>query len=222
MKFYVTGMSGWVGQHLVRELDLRGHTILDGLEDNPDAVIHLGWNGIPDYESGVHYTNVYWQAGLLRKIAKKGITNITITGTCLETLDKFIPYSIAKLAVKAIASDLFPELKWVRLWYLYGEGQRKSCLLPRLLRAEGTFSVIDGERDFMEITEAVSHICDIAEQNKVTGTIDCCSGEALPVIDFCRRVASHLEYRLDYPSTFYEPFTFHGDRTKLNSIEARL
>lgn len=220
MRVLCTGQDGFVGKHTARELQARNHIVLDDLDKKPDAVIHLAWHGIPNYGNPIHFGNIEWQAQFLKKVAAKGITNITITGTCLETLDKFIPYSISKLAVKALAQDLFPELKWVRLWYLYGEGQRQDCLLPRLLRAKDgdNFSVIDGERDFMEITEAASHICDIAEQSKIIGTIDCCSGVAEPVEDFCRRHAPNLVYTKDHPRPPYEPFSFCGDPTKLNVI----
>lgn len=219
MRFYVSGNKGWIGGKVVQGLQKRNHKVADNL-DQAEAVIHLAWCGIPNYTNPIHFGNIEWQSNFLKQAAEKGITNITIAGTCLETLDKFIPYSIAKLAVKGLALDLFPKLKWVRLWYLYGEGQRETCLYSRLMKAKAgqEFSVIDGERDFMEVTTAAERIVDIALQKKVTGTIDCCSGVAIPLEDFCRRHRTDVVYKKDYQALPYEPFSFCGNPAKLLTI----
>jgi len=63
VKIFITGSTGFIGKHLVKNLKARGHELflLDkDLADikewinevknfNPDAVIHLAWQGIPDY-----------------------------------------------------------------------------------------------------------------------------------------------------------------------------
>lgn len=221
MRVFVSGRSGFVGHYVVPELLRRGCTIVDNLA-MADAVIHLAWAGLPNYESPLHFGNIGWQLEFLKEALDCGIQNITVTGTCLETLDKLMPYSIAKLALRARAFELLPEIKWARLWYLYGEGQNENCLLPRLYKAkrlnEPEFSIIDGERDFVDVADAAEHICAIAMQEKVTGIIDCCTGVAESVELFCKRRVPNIKCRTDFPRPYYEPFSFHGDPTKLLSI----
>lgn len=177
MRVLVTGQSGFVGRHVVRVLHSRNYEVLDKLEDQPDAIIHLGWGGLPNYESENHFKNIPWQKEFLEESVKR-TRNITVAGTCLETVQNPPNYAIAKLAVRALLSEILPEMKWARLWYLYGEGQRDQYLLPRLLKATDEFHVVNGERDFIDVAEVASHICDIATQTKSTGIIDCCSGRS--------------------------------------------
>lgn len=223
MRVFVTGSTGWLGRYVVQALKKRNQIILTDL-NQADAIIHLAWAGLPNYTNVAHLRNIGWQVKFLKEAEEQGITNITIAGTCLETLDKLVPYSIAKLAIRARAFELNPITKWVRLWYLYGKGQNENCLLPRLLKAKqsGTkrFSVIDGERDFIDVRVAAERICDAALQNKVSGIIDCCTGKAETVLSFCQRHVKGLTYRTDYPTPFYEPHSFHGDPRKMDSIES--
>jgi nucleoside-diphosphate-sugar epimerase len=218
---FVSGVTGWVGRHTVRALEKNGNTVTDNLT-LADAVIHLAWAGLPNYESPEHFKNIGWQMDFMRQAVELGITNITIAGTCLETLPDLMPYSISKLALRALATELLPEVKWARLWYLYGEGQNENCLLPRLRKAkrmgETEFSIIDGERDFVDVSEAAEHICAIAMQSSVTGIIDCCTGQAESVLSFCKRNVNGMKFRLDYPRPYYEPFSFCGNPDKLIAI----
>lgn len=222
MRVLCTGASGWVGKYVVRELKNRGCIVLDSLAEEPEAIIHLAWSGLPNYESPFHFSNIPWQREFLKKAVARGVTNITIAGTCLETLEILMPYSEAKLALRALVFELLPTIKWARLWYLYGEDQNENCLLPSLRKAkrnhEKEFSIIDGERDFMEVSVAASRICGIALQAEVTGIIDVCSGVAESVEAFCFRHAPSMKVVKNYPTPYYEPFSFRGDPRKLNSI----
>lgn len=213
MKVLVSGQSGWVGNHVVRSLQRRQCIVVQDLRDNPKAIIHCAWEGLPNYESFSHFDNIAWQLEFIKKAVEQGITNITVTGTCLETLEAFIPYSFAKFVVRAMAMSILPELKWARLWYLWGEGQNENCLLPRLkkAKAEGQkeFRVIDGKRDFIQVSAAADRLVEIM-LGKETGIMDVCSGVATPVADFCRKHAWDMEFIKDYPTPHYEPFSFHG------------
>lgn len=227
MRICVSGQSGWVGQHVLRRLKQRGHIVVDELQDSLDALIHLAWHRLP-FDDVKQLENVTWQKDYLRRAMVEGdISNITIAGTCLETVPIRTPYAAAKLAVKEFITRLIPEAKWARLWYLYGEGQRGDCLLPRLEAAiksgQKTFSIIDGERDFINVTEAARQLVTLAEYIPESGmglntaTFDICSGKAESVRSFCERHSppGAIQFVTDYPVPAYEPYSFHGNSERM-------
>jgi len=223
MRILISGATGWVGGHTSVAAKERGHTVVEYLCEEPEAIIHLAWSGLPNYESEKHFENVEWQTEFIAQAVDQGVRNITVTGTCLETIPNPPQYALAKLKLQANLAAILSELKWARLWYLYGEGQPEHCLLPRLSKAvenhEETFHVIDGERDFIDVKSVAKHLVLIAEQMEITGIIDVCWGWAESVESFCRKyVTNGMQLIPDYPIPSYEPKSFHGDRTKLNKI----
>lgn len=218
MRVLVTGQSGYVGREVVKVLRRRRHVVLDKLQEEPDAIIHLAWEGLPNYQSEHHFKNIAWQMEFLKEAVLSGVRNITVAGTCLETLPDPPNYAIAKLAIRALLSEILPETKWARLWYLYGGEQPEHCLLPRLSKAVGKFSVIDGERDFISVIDAALYIVLVAEQS-ISGIIDICSGTAESVESFCNRhTHNKLKIVKDYPTPDYELKSFHGNRERLEQI----
>lgn len=224
-RILVTGKHGFVGQHVMYWMGVLCHVPVDTLEDGPSALLAMQWKGLPNYQSEAHYENVDWQFRQIEAAVQAGVTNITVVGTCLETVDNPPHYAKAKLELFERVSALPCTLKWVRLWYLYGLGQPEYCLLPRLhaaiKRGDKTFSIIDGSRDFMDVREAARLICHVAEQTEVNGIIDVCTGMALPVYSFCRRHMKHdaIELVADYPMPDFEPVSFHGNPEKVLSIK---
>ena len=225
MKMLVTGKSGFVGRHVMRELESRDVEIVPDFTDRPEAVIHLGWGHLPNYESYLHAAQVQWHHGFLSAVIGDGITNITAAGSCLELVDDPPPYGLAKISVRDGLLWRLPTAKWVRFWNVYGPGQREECLLPSLRRAmergDESFQVIDGMRDFIPVQDAARRLVDIALQEEESGVFDCGSGTAVPVIDFCRKFTGDSAIRLEtgYPMPSYEPKVFsirnrneHGDR----------
>ena len=51
----------------------------------PDAVIHLAWEGLPNYKSAFHTEeNLPRHFAFIKNLVTNGQKNITITGTCFE------------------------------------------------------------------------------------------------------------------------------------------
>src|SRR5277367_579709 len=101
----------------------------------PDLLIHLAWEGLPNYKSEFHTEkNLPLQSAFLKNLITKGLKDITVTGTCVEygmqegCLNENIqvhptnPYSIAKNRLREYLEQLQKHnlfsLKWVRLFYL--------------------------------------------------------------------------------------------------------
>lgn len=214
--------------------------------DAPDAVIHLAWEGLPNYNAAFHsQVNLPRHLSFLSNLVQNGLVNLTVTGTCFEygmqqgRLDESMPaqpanpYAQAKDTLRKMLQQLqqqYPfHLKWVRLFYMYGKGQNPKSLLSQLQLAldekQEVFNMSGGEqvRDYLPVEKVAHNIVSIALQNSVEGIINCCSGQPVTVkqlIDnYLQQQGAGIRLNLGYyPYTDYEPMAFWGDTKKLQSI----
>lgn len=177
---------------------------------NPDAVIHLAWSGLPDYQSDRHLDNVKQHYLFLHDLIHNGLKNLTVSGTCFEYgkqngclsetdawYDKAVTnYGLAKKRLFKKIQKLFVyalpvvqpyNFKWMRIFYTYGDGQNKNSLIPQLQQAilnkEKIFNLSGGKqvRDYLAVKKVAEYIVLAALQDKVTGAINCCSGTPITV-----------------------------------------
>lgn len=214
--------------------------------DYPDAIIHLAWEGLPNYKSLFHFEdNLPRHYAFLKNLVKNGLKDITVAGTCLEygykegclqedmITNPSNAYAIAKDTLRKFLQQLqlsIPfTLKWVRLFYMYGKGQNPKSLFSQLDRAiengDEVFNMSGGEqiRDYLPVAEVARNIKAIALQNSVTGIINCCSGNPVKlkdlVMEYVKEKRSAIQLNFGYyPYLDYEPMQFWGDNTKLKII----
>lgn len=276
MKIAVTGASGFVGRHVLaalrtHEVDIvavtRDAARLNGIDatvgvvemdisnppqncfehlGKPDALIHLAWDGLPNYKSLHHFEpELPRQYQFLKSLVEDGLSSMLVTGTCFEygmqsgALSEEMlpqpsnPYGYAKNALRQqlqyLKSDRPFNLAWARLFYMHGEGQTATSLYPKLkeavLRGDKVFNMSGGEqlRDYLHITEIAHQTVQLAMSQRDTGIINICSGKPISV----RRLVEQwlhdngwdIELNLGYyPYPDYEPMAFWGDRRYLDSI----
>jgi len=212
----------------------------------PDLMIHLAWEGLPNYKSLFHFENNlpnhYW---FLKNLIGNGLKDLLITGTCLEygmregslTEDMSVqpdnPYALAKDTLRKFLHELQKTnplcLKWVRLFYMYGKGQNPNSLLSQLENAlendEKFFKMSAGDqtRDYLHVATVAEYIIKIALQQKITGIINCSSNNPITVKAFVenylRQKNKSIKLNLGhYPYPDYEPMHFWGDNNKLKRI----
>jgi dTDP-6-deoxy-L-talose 4-dehydrogenase (NAD+) len=212
----------------------------------PTSLIHLAWEGLPNYKSDFHLTeNLPKHQLFLSNLIRNGLKDITAIGTCFEygmqegMLSEAIEckpdnaYAKAKNELRVflenIAATSSISFKWVRLFYMYGKGQNPKSLIAQLDVAlennDAIFNMSGGEqiRDFLPIEKVAENIATIALQNETTGLINCCSGEPIMVKKF---VENYLAAKCEtiklnlgyYPYTDFEPMKFWGDTKKMNKI----
>ena len=211
----------------------------------PDLLIHLAWEGLPNYNDLFHFEkNLFFNYRFLKNILKNGLKSLLVTGTCLEygmqsgaliesmTAMPNTPYGVAKDTLRKFLEQLqkkvYFELKWVRLFYMYGIGQNSNSLLSQLDTAlekrEASFNMSGGEqlRDYLPVEKVAEHIVKISMQDKVSGVVNCCSGEPISI----RKLAENhvvnknksIEFNLGYyPYEDYEPMAFWGCDNKLQA-----
>ena len=276
MNIAVTGASGFIGRYVLNELIRRKMKVIavtrnatqlssyrEAIQimemdityphpdcfaqmDYPDVLIHLAWDGLPNYRSLHHFeTELPKQYQFLKAMIESGLPSLLVTGTCFEygmqsgTLMENLPanpgnpYSYAKDALRRqlefLKSIKSFNLTWARLFYIYGLGQSTTSLYPQLVaavsRGKKSFSMSGGEqlRDYINVTEASRLIVELAIRQKNAGLVNVCSGKPISVRKLAEGWISEnaWDIQLDlgrYPYPDYEPMAFWGDRQKLEKI----
>ena len=276
MKVAVTGATGFIGRHVLAELEARSvETIalarlatakpmehassrvvqLDlhdapsnafELMGRPDVLIHLAWSGLPNYKSLHHFEQeLPAQYRFLKSLVESGLQNIVVAGTCFEygmrsgALSEDVaphpsnPYGFAKDALRCqleyLKSALPFDLTWARLFYLYGEGQAESSLLPQLRQAaergDPVFNMSGGEqlRDYLPVTEVARSLVSLALAKKDMGVVNVCSGTPISVRKLVEDLIKENGWSITlnlghYPYPDYEPMAFWGGRKKLDGL----
>jgi nucleoside-diphosphate-sugar epimerase len=214
------------------------------LFEEPDMIIHLSWQGLPNYKELFHFEkNLPKNYYFLKNMVESGCEKVVVIGTCFEygmqsgslkenletTPDN--PYALAKDTLRKYLEQLQKHvefnLKWVRLFYMYGEGQNPNSILSQLETAlekdENVFNMSGGEqlRDYLPVEKVAEYIVKISLQNKINGIINCCSGELISIRKLVENylVENNKTIELNfgyYPYPDYEPMAFWGSVTKLN------
>jgi dTDP-6-deoxy-L-talose 4-dehydrogenase (NAD+) len=209
----------------------------------PELLVHLAWEGLPNYRAAFHLKkNLPQQAAFLKQMVKSGLPSLTVTGTCLEygmktgRLSEDMP--AAPVVVYAEAKNRLLgylwewqktfalQWKWIRLFYTYGRGQNENAILAQLDKAlergDKIFNMSKGQqlRDYLPVEKMAQYIVKIALQQRVTGIINCCSGQSVSikklVEDYLALKKKSIQLNLGfYPYLDYEPMAFWGDTRKL-------
>jgi dTDP-6-deoxy-L-talose 4-dehydrogenase (NAD+) len=215
--------------------------------DKPDRTIHLAWKGLPNYKKTFHFEeNLFSHYFFLKNLLENGLSNLTVAGTCFEyglqegclseelATNPSNSYAIAKDTLRKFLTQLEKELsfnlKWARLFYIYGEGQGDTSLISQLDKAidsgASIFNMSWGEqqRDYLKVTEVAHRLTKIALQDKVTGIINCCGGSPIKIKEFVRQYLEETNKKIELNLGYYkyselEPMNFWGDITKYKTIK---
>ncbi|NBQ98211.1 MAG: NAD(P)-dependent oxidoreductase [Actinobacteria bacterium] len=176
-----------------------------------DAVLHLAW-----YTKSIDYLvseqNQHCAAGTLQLAdgaIKAGVRRFVGIGTCLEyeqtgerltTSTRLRPvgeYAESKAATFFRLGRLFDQhsvsFSWCRLFYLYGEGEHESRLVPYLHRQlregrEVRLSNPEQVLDFMDVKDVAERLASIALSER-NGAFNVCSGHGTTVRELSLQVA---------------------------------
>lgn len=268
MMIAVTGASGFIGRHVLSALQLQDVEVvavtrdaarLGGMSNTvrivemdiarpssenfeqmgrPDVLIHLAWDGLPNYKSLHHFeTELPRQYHFLKSMVEAGLPSLLVTGTCFEygmqsgplAADMLTkpnnPYGYAKDALQKqltfLKSTTHFNLTWARLFYMYGDGQPRTSLYPKLKEAvslgDKVFNMSGGEqlRDYLPVEEVAHQIARLAMARRDIGAINVCSGKPISVRRLVEQWLNENDWKIKlnlghYPYPDYEPIAFWG------------
>lgn len=205
----------------------------------PDVLIHLAWGGLPNYNSLHHFEiELPSHFQFLKRMIESGLMSLLVAGTCFEygmqsgplaadTLTAPInPYGYAKDALRKQLKFLQAQKRfnftWMRLFYMYGEGQSHTSLFSLLHDAvrngEKVFNMSGGEqlRDYLHVSEVARQIVQYAKKNSDIGVVNICSGEPISVRNLVENWLRENDWGDivlnfgHYPYPDYEPMAFWG------------
>ncbi len=215
------------------------HPDIKGKTGLPDALMHLAWNGLPNYKAMFHLeTNLPGDMCFLKYVVSEGVKHLLVAGTCFEygLIDGALradamtapvtAYGMAKDNLRKYLELLQQEkdfiLQWARLFYLYGEGQNSNSLVGQLDKAiaDGcqTFDMSGGEqlRDFLPVENVARKLVEMLENSATRqGVMNCCSGKPISVRRLVEERIQQRDAQLAlnlgaYPYPDYEPMAFWG------------
>lgn len=181
---------------------------------NPEVVIHLAWQGIPDYSETISRINLNNSIQLFDFIMEKtNCKKIIVSGSCLEygknkgvcrESDPVQPKSFFAWAKYSLYQYLLlkcnqkkADLIWFRIFYVYGPGQRAGSLIPMLVQQFKNGKTPDirlplNKNDFVYI-EDVARAFQLAVEMKIeTGLYNLGRGISRSVYDACRITERYL------------------------------
>ena len=230
---------GWFKRVKFQKLDLDDKKTWNIKTLKSSSLIHLAWQGLPNFENSSHLkNNLKSNYEFIKYMIKKGATDILITGTCLE-YGKYngklysnqktfpeIPYAKAKDILRKKVQDLTNKkkiiFKWARLFYIFGKGQNKRSLIPDLentiKQKKKIFKMSKGDqiRDYLPIEKVVEQLFELFLK-KESGIFNICSGDPIKVKDLVKNYLNKKKKKIKlklgfYPYPKYEAIKFWGNR----------
>lgn len=233
MRIIVTGASGFIGKELCCKLIERGHQVVslcrtsrasenthlksfqhipyvmgevlpkEVIAFSPEALVHLAWDGIPNFSERKCVDNVESQLRFLKETEKLDqLKKIVGAGTCREygakqgacaESERVQPDSYFSWAKQTLA-DYFrlscqqrqTGLVWFRIFYIYGPGQRTESLIPTLIKAfksklNPEIKNPSAANDYIYIDDVVRAFIKSIEDKDCQGTFNLGSGKTTSV-----------------------------------------
>ncbi|TFF21817.1 NAD(P)-dependent oxidoreductase [Jiella endophytica] len=182
-----------------------------------DTLVHAAWSVEPGQylESEENLACLSGSLALARAAVSAGVGHIVGLGTCFEyalpadrltiasPLAPTTLYATTKLALFATLERYLAarnvRFSWARLFYLHGESEHPSRLVPYLRRclASGERAKLSSGtqlRDFLDVAEAGRMIASIVETEQA-GAINICSGRAVTLRAFAEAIADETGRR---------------------------
>ena len=176
----------------------------------PEALIHLAWDGIPDFSFERCQENLLISINFIRNVfAKTKLKKIIVSGSCFEysnrsgecfeedTTHAIDYFSWSKLSllnfIRCEAKNLSIDWAWLRIFYAYGKGQREGSLIPLLIENLKNGSIPDiktplNANDFIHVDDVGEAFAMSLDRTFLPGIYNLGCGTPVSVLEVCKTV----------------------------------
>jgi len=205
--------------------------------ERPHVLVHLAWQGLPDYSLENSLWNLDLGIRLLRIAISSGVRRVVIAGTCWEYGDSQgclredsepqepSVFAAHKLAQYQIASAMCRvsgvELAWARIFFCYGPNQRPQSLIPTVVaslrdRKQPNLKTPEALIDLIHVSDVSRALLALTNIGAPTGVFNVGSGQAVPTFLVAQKVAELMQSQLTIPSEV-NTHGFWADTTRLKT-----
>lgn len=184
------------------------------LKFNPDCLLHLAWDGIPDYSAAVSKKNLDLSVRLVDLLMDQtSCQKFVVSGSCFEygkasgavteETPEGSPSYIAwaknslKNYLSLRCSEKQRDWAWLRVFYVFGPGQRLNSLIPTLVTsyAQGHSPAIrnpNNANDFIYVDDVARAFAYACLNSHESGVFNIGSGSLLKVSRIMQLVQESL------------------------------
>ena len=212
---------------------------------SPDVCLHLAWKDGFNHKSDYHMKALSSHFAFLKGMMDGGLKQLSVMGTMHEVgyhegaIREDTPcnplsfYGIAKNALRQAAflyaKDRPVVLQWLRAYYIYGDDLKNHSVFTKLVEAEQAgrmdFPFVSGKNkyDFITVEGLARQIAACVMQDKISGVIECCTGEGVPIGEKMEQFIQHNHFHIRlnygaYPDRPYDSPGVWGDVTKIRQV----
>ena len=177
---------------------------------NPDVFVHLAWEGIPDYSEEICRKNYFNTVKLIRMLVNStSCSKIISTGSCWEyndgkiigkckeseTINPSKAFSIYKnkvfQEVSKITKDKQITFNWLRLFYVYGPGQKENSIIPMLVNTFKNNKPINikypsNKNDFIYVGDVIRIIGEFISKDCLSGIYNVGTGKGIVIYELLK------------------------------------
>ena len=211
----------------------------------PDVCVHLAWRNGFVHNADTHIGDLSSHYNFLVALMKQGLKQLAVMSSMHEVgywegmIDENTPcnplslYGIAKNALRQSLTLYCQQngvtLQWLRGYYVLGDDMKNNSIFTKICQAEKEgktkFPFNSGKikYDFIEIDELANQISSVVMQKKITGIINCCSGEPVTLADRVESFIKEHGFKIEleygaFPDRPYDSPIIYGDTTKIKAI----
>lgn len=269
MRVLITGGNGFIGSEILNLLIKKKYKVLNLCRNNviknsyatyykcdlfkpntyikkiinfdPEILIHLAWNGIPDFTKKNCNQNEKFSKKFIKETAKlKSIKKIIVAGSCFEIKYKKNSCSEKKLFdtnsnftnakyeifkyLKKISEKKDKKYYWLRIFYAYGPNQKNNSIIPYIYHSLKKKNLIAlknsyNELDFINTKDIARYFVKIIECKTPAGIYNVGSGKSISIIKIFKFIKKILnKNNSEFFSENNKKTKFYSDNYKSKKI----